>query len=114
MLKIYLKCNNYNRAFSRKGGSGGPPPENVYNSEDPGLHFWRFLKQIRKRIVFCGPVIPVQRSNQLSVNWRMLNGYMVKFVVRTYQNTSLRVESVTVSCHTKCFVITQQRVPVMS
>jgi hypothetical protein len=28
----------------------GPPPETFYIFEAPGLHFWRFLKQIRKRI----------------------------------------------------------------
>jgi hypothetical protein len=30
--------------------AGIPPPENVYIYENTGLHFWRFLKQIRKRI----------------------------------------------------------------
>jgi hypothetical protein len=29
---------------------GGPPPENFYIYETLGLHFWRFLKQIRKQI----------------------------------------------------------------
>jgi hypothetical protein len=60
MLKVYLKFNNYNRAFSdlfplsfseEKGDLGVLlPPNNVYIFEAPGLHFWRFLKQIRKRI----------------------------------------------------------------
>jgi hypothetical protein len=36
--------------WRRKGGSRGPPPENVYIFEAPGLHFWHFLKQIRKQI----------------------------------------------------------------
>jgi hypothetical protein len=29
----------------------GPPP-NVYIFEAPGLHFWRFIKQIRKQITY--------------------------------------------------------------
>jgi hypothetical protein len=55
MFKIYLKCNNYNRAFS-----DWLPLSYVYEEggkiftflklQSPGLHFWRFLKQIRKRI----------------------------------------------------------------
>ena len=28
----------------------GPRPENFYIFEAPGLHFWRFLNQIHKRI----------------------------------------------------------------
>jgi hypothetical protein len=61
MLKNYLKCNTYNRAFfsdfhchtklsKKRGSAWSPLPENVYIFKNPGLHFWRCLKQIRKRI----------------------------------------------------------------
>jgi hypothetical protein len=68
MLKIHLKCNNFNKAFCdwlhchtkfrEKRGVGGPLPENFYIFEALGLHFWRFLKQVRKQIgykstIFC-------------------------------------------------------------
>jgi hypothetical protein len=37
--------------FRRKGDlHGGTPLENFDDFEAPGLNFWRFLKQIRKRI----------------------------------------------------------------
>jgi hypothetical protein len=46
--------------LGRKGGSGGPPLENVYIFEALELHFWHFLKQIRKRI---GCKLPVFYKN---------------------------------------------------
>ena len=46
---IDLHCHSN---FREKRGVclGGPPPENFYIFEALGLHFWHFLKQIRKRI----------------------------------------------------------------
>jgi hypothetical protein len=63
MLKIHLKCNNYNNAFCdwfalslchtkfrKKSVVCSPPPENFDIFKVLGPYFWRFLKQIRKRI----------------------------------------------------------------
>jgi hypothetical protein len=41
---------HYHTKFREKRGVWGPPLENVYIFEALGLHFWRFLKQIRKQI----------------------------------------------------------------
>jgi hypothetical protein len=58
MLRIYLKCIyqflwkifsidfHCHTKFLKKKGLW----ENFYIFEAPGLHFWRFMKQIRKRI----------------------------------------------------------------
>jgi hypothetical protein len=62
MLKIYLKCNNYNKLYVidwhahkfrvKSGVFWGPAPENFYIFEAVGLTLWRFLKQIRKQIAY--------------------------------------------------------------
>jgi hypothetical protein len=48
MLKIYLKCNNYNRAFSDSEEMGGVGilPQKIFTFRISGI----FLKQVRKQI----------------------------------------------------------------
>jgi hypothetical protein len=78
-------CNNYNRAFfinlhchskcvKKWGGVWGPPPENFYFFEAPGLHISRFLKQIRNRIgskltVLYKSLLLFHKNNDFITKW---------------------------------------------